>query len=194
MQFEAAQNYILLRLHKELPPYLTYHNIGHVMDVCRATERIAIAEKISPYEISLLLTAAAYHDSGFIISDKDHEANACLIAAETLPQFEYTPAEIDLINAMIRSTAIPQKPQNRLEEIICDADLDYLGRDDFFPIGHTLFNELKHFGVLKTELEWNLLQVRFLEQHHYFTATAIKNRKQKKEQHLLHIKQILQHP
>ena len=89
---------------------------------------------------------------------------------------------------MIMATKIPQSPKNHLEEIICDADLDYLGRDDFFVIGDKLFAELSMYGIIDSENDWNKLQVTFLEKHHYFTKTALKNRKSKKEQHLVLIK------
>ena len=37
----------------------------------------------------------------------------------------------DLFSQLILATKVPQKPKNKLEKIICDADLDYLGREDF---------------------------------------------------------------
>ena len=70
------------------------------------------------------------------------------------------------------ATKIPQKPQNLLEEIIADADLDYLGRDDFFIIGDQLFNELKATYVVNQVSDWDQIQIKFLENHHYFTNTA----------------------
>jgi hypothetical protein len=72
---------------------------------------------------------------------------------------------------MIMATKIPQSPQNLLEEILCDADLDYLGRNDFFPIGETLFEEMKTYHLIADEQTWNRLQVNFLTAHHYFTRT-----------------------
>lgn len=92
---------------------------------------------------------------------------------------------------MIMATKVPQQPQNHLEEILCDADLDYLGREDFFTIGNKLFAELSVYGILSTEDEWNELQARFLEAHHYFTKTAIKLRKKKKDKHLKLVKSKL---
>ena len=70
------------------------------------------------------------------------------------------------------ATKIPQKPQNLLEEIIADADLDYLGRDDFFIIGDQLFNELKATNVVNQVSDWDQIQIKFLENHRYFTNTA----------------------
>ena len=86
------------------------------------------------------------------------------------------------------ATQIPQKPRNLTEQILCDADLDYLGRDDFFTIGDKLFAELSMYGMINTEEEWNRLQTGFLEKHHYFTVTALKLRKDKKDENLAIVK------
>jgi hypothetical protein len=75
--------------------------------------------------------------------------------------------------------------------IICDADLDYLGRNDFYKIADTLYAELNHFGLINTKQQWNMLQEVFLVAHHYFTNTAKENRAAKKQQHLEEIQRIL---
>lgn len=188
MQFKPAGKFILNKLSKELPRHLSYHSVDHIKDVYDAAELIGKQENISDYDMKLLLTAAWYHDSGFLKGAKDHEEESCRIAKENLPNYRYTTEEIDKICGLIMATKIPQSPKNRLEEILADADLDYLGRDDFFNIGHKLYNELSIFGFINTEDEWNRLQVRFLESHHYFTQTAVKLRKDKKEAHLALVK------
>ncbi len=188
MQFESAGKFILNKLSKELPKHLSYHSVEHIKDVYAAAEYLAKQENIPVYEMQLLLTAAWYHDSGFLKGPKDHEEESSRIAKENLPAFGYKPEEIDRICGMIMATKIPQSPKNHLEEILADADLDYLGRDDFFSIGNKLFTELSTFGFLDTEDEWNQLQVHFLESHHYFTKTAIQLRQAKKEAHLALVK------
>ena len=132
-----------------------------------------------------------YHDCGFMVQSKEHEKIGCDIARESLPRFGYTAEQVERICGMIMATRIPQTPHNLLEEIIADADLDYLGRDDFWSIGNRLFTELQMYGIIQTEEEWNALQLRFLEQHHYFTATAINTRKQKKDEYVAILKQGL---
>ena len=188
MQFTEAKKFIMNKLKKELPKHLFYHSVEHIKDVYDSAKAIAKAEKIKKEEKDLLLTAALFHDSGFIIDQKEHERLSSEIAEKYLPDFDYTPEQIKVIRGMIMATKIPQSPKNHLEEIICDADLDYLGRDDFFVIGDKLFAELSMYGIIDSENDWNKLQVTFLEKHHYFTKTAIKNRKAKKEQHLELIK------
>jgi predicted metal-dependent HD superfamily phosphohydrolase len=188
MLFEQAGEYILTRLRHELPGNLPYHSVQHVEDVYSAAEFIGKKENISDHEMKLLLTAAWYHDAGFIFGAENHEETSCRIAEASLPQFEYPTDTIEKICGMIMATKIPQLPKNHLEEILADADLDYLGRDDFFPIAEKLFRELTLSGHLQSEEEWNQLQVHFLENHRYFTETALQLRQVGKEAHLKQIK------
>src|ERR1700712_5187488 len=128
MQFKKAVDFILKKLSAELPATLSYHTIDHVRDVYNAAELIGQQESVSGDDMQLLLTAAAYHDAGFIKAAAGHEEESCRLATETLPYFGYKPGDIEKICGMIRATKIPQSPENNLEEILADADLDYLGR------------------------------------------------------------------
>lgn len=184
MEFEKVREFIVEKLQRELPAVYRYHSFAHVMDVYAAAEELAALEGLSDYETSLLRTAVLYHDCGFTEQSQNHELIGCRIARETLPNFNYSAAELDTICAMIMATKIPQNPHNLMEKIICDADLDYLGRDDFWEIGNKLYQELLSLGAIESELEWNRLQVRFLQQHEYFTDSAKRLRAAKKEEHL----------
>lgn len=189
MNYLGAENYILVRLRDELPASLVYHGCHHTIDVCKRAIEIAGEEGVKDEnELTLLKTAALYHDSGFLSAYKGHEVESCLLVKTILPSFDYTNLEIDTICNMIMVTKIPQSPKTRLEKILADADLDYLGREDFYPIAYTLFQELQSIGVVQSEEEWNRIQVNFLENHHYFTATSIAKRKAAKDKHLIELK------
>ena len=188
MQFKKAGDYILFKLANELPKHLTYHNTDHVKDVYTAAGQIGKQEGITARDMKLLLTAALFHDAGFLRVAKDHEDESCRIAAATLPAYGYSPADIIKIQGMIMATRLPQSPTNHLEQILADADLDYLGRDDFFTTGEKLYHEFLLSKIVANDDDWNKLQVLFLENHHYFTPTAIKLRQTGKEAHLKLIK------
>jgi uncharacterized protein len=188
MQFKKAADYILSKLANELPKHLTYHNTDHVKDVYTAAGQIGKQEGITVRDMKLLLTAALFHDAGFLRGAKDHEDESCRVAAATLPAYGYSPADITKIQGIIMATRLPQSPTNHLEQILADADLDYLGRDDFFTTGEKLYKEFLVSKVVANEEDWNKLQVCFLENHHYFTKTAIKLRQTGKEAHLKLIK------
>ena len=81
---------------------------------------------------------------------------------------------------------------DKLEQIMCDADLDYLGRDDFHEIADSLRRELRDHGKIKSDRLWDEIQVKFLTQHKYFTKSAIKLRRAKKMQHIEEIKKRLE--
>lgn len=188
IHFEQVEAFILDKLEHELPRHLSYHSVAHVKDVIEAAMKIAAEEQVSGEDLLLLKTAALFHDSGFLQGAQEHERKSCDIARQYLPGYGYTAAQLEKICGMIMATRIPQSPANHLEQILADADLDYLGRDDFFTIGNRLYEELSMFGIVNTERDWNLLQERFLESHHYFTPTAIRWRAAKKQENLDKIK------
>lgn len=184
--FENAEKYIMGLLEDKMPK-LQYHNTDHIYDVLNSALMIASHEHLSEDEIKLLRLAALYHDAGFIHSPKNHEEKAAAMAREFLPQFGLSDDQITAITSMILATRIPQTPTNQLDKVLCDADLDYLGREDFYEIGGRLLAELKAQGVVETEREWNLVQKTFLESHRYHTQFSKENREQKKLQHIQEI-------
>ena len=189
MQFDRAKRYILAKIKKELPPEFTYHCFDHTIDVCNAAKTIGTSEEISRHDMKLLLTATLFHDSGFTEGgSNDHEEKSCLIALECLPGFNYAIGDIEKINGMIMATKLPQSPHNHLEEIICDADLDYLGRDDFFTISDRLYEEFLSEGKVQNYDDWNKKQIAFFEGHKFFTNSSISMRNAIKGQNLAIIK------
>jgi uncharacterized protein len=191
MNFLEAKDFILERLKKDLPENLYYHGLHHTLDVCKAVEELAASERVNGESLILLRTAAVFHDSGFLERYLNNEPLAVSIINKYLPEFNYSKEQITTIGDIILSTRIPQKPNNHIEEIMCDADLDYLGRDDFFPISETLKKEWLAYGLIQKEEEYNEKQVRFFMQHQYFTRTAKEKREPKKQEHLKQLKKRL---
>jgi uncharacterized protein len=145
---------------------------------------------VSERDTLLVLTAALLHDIGFLRHYRDHELHSCNFAKEILPNYGYRGGAIKKICNLIKATKIPQSPKNLLERILCDADLDYLGRTDFYDIGQTLFKEMKLLKMIDTEDDWNKLQISFLEKHTYFTETNLQERTALKEKHLYQLRRL----
>jgi uncharacterized protein len=179
-QFERVSKAVLPELKKGLPRHLLYHNYQHVLNVIKATDYLLQKESVPEEDRWMILTAALLHDSGFLTTYQNHEEASCEKARETLPAYGYDEESIEEICRMIMATKIPQTPVDRYGEILCDADLFYLGTDDFIPIANNLFKELKAIGFVKTEKEWDEKQLGFLHQHQYFTKTAIAELEPKK--------------
>jgi class 3 adenylate cyclase len=184
IQFTDIQEIILDKLEMDLPGHLFYHNVKHTVDVVTEVELIGWAEGCSDEEILLLKTAALFHDAGHIVAYDNHEYFGTQIAREMLPEYNYSSEQIDRICSIIMSTKLPPKPTNLLENIICDSDLDYLGRSDFVPVSNTLYEELKAQNKMGSLNDWNKMQVKFISGHQYFTKTARSLREVNKQQQI----------
>jgi uncharacterized protein len=192
MDFNGAIGHIIHRLRQELKPSLCYHSVEHTLDVLEATRRLADSENIESGSKILLETAAAFHDAGMLVQYQDHESASVVIAKQTLPVFGFGNSEINEIENLIMVTKLPQRPYNHYEQIICDADLDYLGRDDFFVNSFKLKLEWQSNQVKDMNLvEWFDIQIKFLTDHQYFTKSAIFLRDKKKINHLEEIKMLV---
>lgn len=188
INYYKAERHIMKVLEERLSKKLYYHSIAHTKDVVSAVERIAFLEGITDEGLFLLKSAATYHDAGFVESYDKNEPIGARLADEILPKYGYTDKHIEQIKELIYVTSIPHQPKNKLEEIICDADLDYLGRDDFHEISDRLKRELIEHGKVKNSKQWDEIQVKFLESHRYFTKSSIRTRSKKKLENLEEVK------
>lgn len=188
MNLKEAKKHILIRLENELPSNLYYHGIHHTIDVFEAATRLAEAENITDNEKIIVQTAALFHDSGFIHQYNENEVLATKIVSEILPSFNYNQDAIKFINQLILSTHPVNKPVTLLGEILCDADHDYLGREDVKTIADSLYQELQEYSTPFSEDKWNELQINFLDNHQYYTGSAINLRRDKKWDYLRYLK------
>ena len=164
--------YILQEMKNGLPDTLRYHSVEHTESVLTNARAMAQVLGVEGKSLELLLTAAAFHDCGFLKTYRNHELVGCEIAAEKLPEYGFDRDEIKAIQGMIMATKIPQSPSNLLENILCDADLYYLGGNNYERISQNLFDELELNGTKLSENEWLTMQVNFLKTHHYWTEHA----------------------
>ncbi len=171
-------------LKSQLPKELYYHSINHTLDVLKNCNYYIKREKIDSHIAKLLRLGALLHDIGFTVSNDRHEERGNKIAEKLMKAYGFPQKDIDIVKGLIIATRIPQLPKNELEKIICDCDLDYLGRSDFNPISNDLYKELKFYSRVKTKLEWNKIQIKFMQAHKYHTQFALKNRKPHKEKRI----------
>ena len=187
--YEKVKDVVINKLKQELPNDLYYHGPHHTLDVIASAERIGKAEGLNEEKIMLIKLAALFHDSGFLNKYQNNEIEGAKFAKEFLPKYGFTNQQVQLVEGMILATVIPQKPTNHLEQIICDADLDYLGRSkvEFDKISTSLAKELIKYKFLKSQNDWDPIQVKFLEMHRYFTDTCKKDRRPGKIERLREI-------
>lgn len=201
IDYSGARQYALNRLDSELSPKLFYHCAAHTRyDVARASERLARLEGVPENDLRLLMTAVYFHDIGFTqlkettreaYRDLQHELLSAQIARRVLPEYGFGPQELDTIEGIIMATRLPQSPRNLLEKIIADADLDSIGREDFWSTSANLRIEMAAFGTLYTDYDWYEFQVRFLSGHSYFTDAAHQFRDEGKARNIQAVRKLI---
>lgn len=148
----------------------TYHNLSHTLLVVQATDIIGRYEKCSIKELQLLQVAAWWHDIGFLVHPDMHEKTGCNMVKEKFPEWGFNAEEIDIICKIILATQLPQTPLTLLEQIICDADLFYLGTSLAHEFSDKLAQEWFTLGVIQSKEQFLLKQQDFIATHAYFTG------------------------
>jgi uncharacterized membrane-anchored protein YitT (DUF2179 family) len=176
MKYDDVHSFLIPKLRSDLPDFLSYHDVNHTLSVIKAASYLANAENLTEDQTTLIKTAALFHDAGFLENptSEGHEKRSCEMAARALPNYEYSEPQILEICGLIMATHLPQKPKTKLESLLCDADLFYLGTPQYTQLAEKLKRELMHEKRLKSEENWYNLQMNFLEEHSYFTQTARK--------------------
>lgn len=184
IKYYNIEEIILEQLRQKLPKDLYYHNVQHTINVINSVEIIADGENISEEEISILKTSALFHDTGFMLEYENHEKNSCKIASRELKKLNYSQEYINKVIKLILVTRQKTNPKNKLEQIMCDADLDYLGTKEYINISANLFRELKAYKKIRKLEEWNAMQIKFISNHQFYTDTAKENRNIDKQKQL----------
>lgn len=172
--FDNMRIDIINKLKASLPELLVYHDVQHTLGVEKAAIRYAKLEGITEPEMYLLRTAVLYHDAGFILEYHDNEDFAIQLAQNNLPNFGYSQEQIAIVCSIIEATKPSKTPVTLLQQIMRDADHDYLGRADYKIISTRLRTELLDMtGQVFNETEWLEFQLNYLKnKHQYMTETA----------------------
>lgn len=191
---QKAAVYISNLMKSELSPALTFHNLTHTQEVATAAETIAQHEQLSAEETEIVILAAWFHDVGQIVCYKGHELSSQNIARYFLLENNCPIKKISQILACINATRMPQNPSNKLEKIMCDADLSHLAMPPEIYMEHLkrLKKEWKKvLGQNQKKEDWLLTNIDFLSQHHYFTNYGKTIMQSKKELNISHLMELL---
>ena len=188
-RLKIVDRYIRELFMEELPGGIKYHDADHTLHptkgVVAAANRIAVAENVSEHDRELLITAAYFHDTGYIREYDKNEPIAARMAGRILKLIGYTAAEIEKIQHMILSTDLERRPKTHLEEILCDADLDHLGRVDFFELDGKLREGRRARGVdVGDDEKWYKGTLDLMQSHHYYTVSQKKLRERQKQKNI----------
>lgn len=150
---------------------LPYHNMQHTLEVFQYARKISDYEKLSCEDKEMVSLASLFHDTGNSEIYKGHEKISAKKAHCFLSSLGYSEEKIERVKSCIVATQMPQTPSNKLEEVICDADLAHLGSNSFINCNRRLRLEWnKCFNKSFSDKEWLENNIIFLESHSYFTS------------------------
>ena len=170
---QKAMDYVTGLMAERLPATMTFHNMQHTLDVSDAVQLICTEEKLTPVECLVVQMAAVFHDSGYLFTYSGHEEASMGIAGTYLLQESWTAGMIDEVVSCIAATKMPQNPKNRIQEVICDADMYHFTRKDYPEYAARLKTEWgHHLNKHADDLEWDKSNLAVLCSHRYFTKYA----------------------
>ena len=195
-RLKMVDEYIRDLFRDELPGGIKYHDADHTLHPTRGVvavaNRIALSENISEHDRELLITAAYFHDTGYIREYDKNEPIAARMAGRILKLIGYQPGEIENIQKMILATDLAREPETHVEKILCDADLDHLGRDDFFELDGKLRQGRRIRGLdVSDDAKWYEGTLRILKKHKYYTQSQKKLREKEKKKNTEKLEKLL---
>lgn len=185
-RLKIVDQYIRELFKDELPAGIKYHDSNHTLHptkgVVAVANRIALSENISEHDRELVIAAAYFHDTGYIREYSKNEPIAARAAGRVLKLIGYRPDEIKKVQKMILATDLECEPQTHLEKILCDADLDHLGREDFFELDAKIREGRRERGLdVADDAKWYKATLEIIKTHPYHTESQKKLREKKKQ-------------
>lgn len=173
MIIQLAEEYSSKMLLERSPRQNLYHSLDHTREVVQSAIEIAHGELVSAEELEMITIAAWFHDLGYIEKTTGHEEISAMFASNFLTNEKYDAGKIEKVLGCILATKVPQRPKNKLEKIMCDADLSHLGRKSFIDRNNLFRTEFEYYFRRKlTECEWLIKSIEFVSQHNFFTDYA----------------------
>ncbi len=191
---QETETYVKEYFDKHISAEYVFHDFEHTVQTVAAARTIGEGFQLDEHDMLLLNLATWFHDTGYAEGPKDHEERSCHIVSLFL-QGKIADADLETIQALIRATKVPQKPQTVLEQIICDADLSHLGMETYWDRTGKYRQELiLARKTVMSEQDWVDFELNFMLNHNYHTAVAndlFNKRKAKHIQQLLKQKRRL---
>ncbi|MBK8555183.1 MAG: HD domain-containing protein [Lewinellaceae bacterium] len=169
---------------KNIEPKYVFHDFEHTVQTVAASRIIGEGFNLSEHEMTILVLATWFHDTGYAQGPEQHEERSCQFAKAFLED-KISHDDLNAIFSCIRATKVPQKPQTLLDRIICDADLSHLGMETYWDRNGKLRQEfVLTRDLIMSEQEWLDFELDFMLKHDYHTEIARELFNKRKVKHI----------
>ncbi len=171
---------------------LSFHNLEHTREVVSSIEIIGSNMGLSSGFLEPVLIAGWFHDTGFLKSYQEHEADSMCLANQFLSKKACPQEKIAIVMDCIAATHLPQQPETIEQKILCDADIFHLGTSKFINRNCLLRKEWEEkLQKQYCEESWLQLNIDFLSKQHFFTRYGKAVLEQGKAENLKYLKKKL---
>jgi len=173
---QKASQFVLDYLNTNLNTSYIYHNYQHTHYVVSKIEELIRSENLIEEEKEIVLLAGWFHDTGYTVDKAKHEDHSIAIAKNYLDAHGYDADKMEQVLACINATKLHEKPNNKLQEIVSDADFSHLADINYEAIAENLRLEFikTHCGTYSNE-EWFRENIKVFNAHKYYTKHALTN-------------------
>ena len=170
-----------------------YHHYNHALDVMYRAVYLWEKEWVSKEDIEVLMLAAIFHDTWFVIQYDDNEEFWAKIAENYLKTILYPKDKIEKVERLILATSpYYTEPSDLLESIIKDADLDNIWREDFFEKWDELKKEAETIKNIKIkDPDWHHSSLDLIYNSSFYTKTQKEERDKQKERNRALLEKII---
>lgn len=191
---EQSEDFVSNLLKDKLSNLYSYHNLNHTLTVVSAVKELCKKEEVKGEEKELLLVAAWFHDTGYIVGFENHEKESVKIAATFLKEKDQSDDFIEKVSNLILATVKEYIPKTLLEKIIKDADYAHLMGNEYEITCELLRLELKNaFNISYSNADWAKENLSFLmNKHRFYTDFALKKWQPLKERNILFVQKRIE--
>ncbi len=192
---EKARLHVRRWFARRMPRHMLFHDLEHTMSVTRSAVDLGRAMGIADQDLALLEMAALFHDTGYALTYKGHEAESMKLAETFLKKHKVPKSDIQRVKELILVTEVGQKPRTPLQKIMRDADSAKAGQADFDEKSERLRREL---GVIRGKRPsgkaWLIENIAYLKYHRFHTTQGRERYQKQKDLNLKELQERAQLP
>ena len=145
-----------------------YRGASHTINALNVVEEYIDYMRVGTYEAQILRLGVLMRDLGELTLVENGEDGIELVK-KIMADAGYSFVQTKVVADLVKSTRQPHRPTNLLERIICDVDMEFLGREDHEEASEMFFQELLKNSMVSSREEWDQWQQEMLDNHKYHT-------------------------
>jgi predicted metal-dependent HD superfamily phosphohydrolase len=153
---------------------LYFHSLSHTENVVQHAIEIGQLEHVTDEEMKILQVAAWFHDLGHLNgAAQGHELRSVDAAKQFLGHIGVNDQVfIQRVVDAIMATRMPHVPNDKLGEIMCDADVYHFGTEEFKETNKRVKKEMKRRDFPALVNDWPRRSLKLLESQHFFSPSV----------------------